>query len=226
MATPPPNTPLGALRPLAGRALEAALNRALALDPATRDALAPLAGRSVALRLDAPALALRLTIADGRIAVGPADAAGEPDLSVRSTLGGLLAQLPGMLGGAERGAAAPVGRVRIEGDAELARQLQRLAQRFDPDWERPFASAFGDVAGVQIARAIAAALRGARATGDSLARSAAEYLTEESRDAVGREELHAFLDDVDALRDDVERVAARVRRLQGAAGGAAAERPA
>ena len=44
--------------------------------------------------------------------------------------------------------------------------------------------------------------------------SAAEYLTEESRDVVAKAELHAFLDDVDGLRDDVERLAARVQRLQ------------
>ncbi|WP_149195197.1 ubiquinone biosynthesis accessory factor UbiJ [Luteimonas suaedae] len=209
------SSPFAALKPAAGRALEAALERALALDPETRAALSRMHGRSIVLRLDSPPLALQLTVAGERLQVGPVDEASPPDLAVRSTLGGLLAQLPGLLGG-ERDAAAPVGRIRIEGDAELARQLQRLAQRFDPDWERPFAAVFGDVLGVQVARAFASALAQARAAGGSLAHSAAEYLTEESRDAVGREELEAFLDDVDGLRDDVERMAVRVQRLRDA----------
>ncbi len=44
-----PRTPLDSLKPLAGRALEAALNRALALDPDTREGLRALDGRRVAL---------------------------------------------------------------------------------------------------------------------------------------------------------------------------------
>ena len=48
---------------------------------------------------------------------------------------------------------------------------------------------------------------------DNSAEVAAEYLTEESRDVVPKAELEAFHDDVDALRDDVERMAARVARL-------------
>ena len=73
---------------------------------------------------------------------------------------------------------------------------------------------FGDIAGVQVARALAAGLRQARVAGRNLAESAAEYVTEESRDVVPRAELEAFHDDVDALRDDVERIAAKIARLQ------------
>lgn len=197
-------------KPVAGRALEAALNRALALDDATRDALAKLDGRSVALILASPPLALRLQVEGDRLRVGPVDGDDAPDLAVRSTLGGLLSQLPFL----RREDAPPVGKLRIEGDAELARQLQRLAERFDPDWQRPFAAVFGDVLGVQIANACAQALRQARSAGAGLAGSAAEYVVEESRDVVGRDELNAFHDDVDALRDDAERLAARVRRLR------------
>ena len=40
----------------AGRALEAALNRAVALDPDTRDALVALDGRNVELALESPPL--------------------------------------------------------------------------------------------------------------------------------------------------------------------------
>jgi len=194
----------------AGRALEAALNRALALDPDTQAALASLDGQRVALRLTSPPLAMQVRVDGDALRVGPEDADVEPDLGVRSTLAGLLGQLPMF----RRDDAPPVGKLRIEGDAELARRLQQLAKNFDPDWQLPFTRVFGDIAGVQIAKALAAGLRQAQVAGKNLAETAVEYVTEESRDVVPRAELDAFHDDVDALRDDVERLAAKVARLQ------------
>ena len=208
-------SPLDAFKPLAGRALEAALNRALALDAQTREALARLDGRRVALHLASPELAVQLQVDGERLRVGPVADGETPDLSVRSTLGGLLGRLPSLLG--QGGDGVPGGgRLRIEGDADFARQLQRLATRFDPDWQKPFADVFGDVIGVQVANALASGLRQARVAGAGLVGAAAEYVVEESRDVVGRDELDAFHDDVDAVRDDVERLSARVARLPGA----------
>ena len=204
------SSPLDSLKPMAGRALEAALNRALALDPETRSSLRALDGQRVALTLEAPPMALQVSVKGERLVVGPVASEGEPDLSVRGTLAGLIAQLPMF----RRDDAPPVGKVRVSGDAALARRLQRLAERFDPDWQQPFTRVFGDVLGVQIAKAVATALQQARVAGRNLAESAAEYVTEESRDVVPRAELNAFHDDVDALRDDVERIAAKIRRLQ------------
>ncbi|MEN1941968.1 SCP2 sterol-binding domain-containing protein [Luteimonas sp. MJ246] len=209
--------PLPGLKPLAGRALESALNRALALDDDTRQALARLDGRHVALHLASPPLAMSVRVDGEALRVGPVGGEASPDLSVRTTLGGLLGQLQGMLGGADEHA-TPSGRLRIEGDAELARALQRLASRFDPDWQRPFVAAFGEVIGVQVANGFAAVLKGARRAGEGFAATAAEYVVEESRDVVGRHELEAFHDDVDTLRDDVERIAARVARMSSTAG--------
>ncbi len=196
-------------KPLAGRALEAALNRALALDPETRDSLRGLDGRRIALQLQSPPLALQVRVDGERLVVGPAELGHEADLSVRSTLGALVAQLPMF----RRDDAPPVGRLHVAGDADLARRLQRLAERFDPDWQQPFATVFGDVLGVQVANAVAGALKQARIASRDLAETVAEYVTEESRDVVGRDELNAFHDDVDALRDDVERLAATVARM-------------
>ena len=194
----------------AGKALEFALNRALALDEDTRAALRGLDGQRVALHLASPPLALQVEVAGEALRVGPVDAAGEPDLGVRTTLAGLLGQLPMF----RRDDAPPVGKLRIEGDAELARRLQQLAQRFDPDWQQPFVRMFGEVLGVQVAKAVAAGLKQAQVAGRNLAETAAEYVTEESRDVVPRAELDAFHDDVDALRDDVERIAAKIARLR------------
>jgi ubiquinone biosynthesis protein UbiJ len=207
-----PGSAFDALKPLAGRALETALNRILALDPDTQSALQALDGRRVQLALDAPPLALQLTVSGGRFVVGPVprDVADEPDLAVHSTLVGLLSQLPFLKSEAAQASTAKVGKLRIAGDAELARQLQKLADGFDPDWAKPFADVFGDVIGVQIANALRGALRFGRDSADTFARNSAEFLTEESRDVPARAELDAFHDDVDALRDRVERLAAKV----------------
>jgi ubiquinone biosynthesis protein UbiJ len=207
MRSPP--SPLDSLKPLAGRALEIALDRLLALDPETRVALAKLDGRRIELALEAPALALAITVKGDCLEVGPPDASSEPDLGLRATLGGLLAQLPF----ARPANSPPVGKLRINGDAELARTLQQLAQRFDPDWDKPFADAFGPILGPQIARVLREGLRTGRRVAENLARDAAEFVTEESRDVVGKAELAAFHDEVDVLRDRAERLVARVGRL-------------
>lgn len=202
-------SPLRALLPLAGKALETALNRAAALDPSACAELAQLQGQQIDLALEAPPLALRLQVADGgRLQVGPVDEI-EPSLALKATLGGLLSQL---LPGRDQG--APVGRMRISGDAELARRMQKIASRFDPDFEAAFARVFGDVLGVQIAKALKSALQRGRSEAGRLARDVSEYLVEERRDLVGSEEQKAFFDDVDELRDDVERLAARVNKLR------------
>lgn len=205
--------PFSATRPNwkvpAGRVLEAALNRAVALDPETRAALPALAGRTVALQLENPPLALQLSVEGEHLKVGPVADADRADLSVRSTLAGVLGQLPFMRGRN----AAPLGAMRVEGDAELARRLQRMAERFDPDWSLPFTRVFGDVMGVQIANAVAAGLRGSREFARGFARDGADFITEETRDVVGKEELRAFYSDVDRVRDDAERLQARFDHL-------------
>ena len=205
--TDPAASPLDALKPLAGRALEQALNRLVELDPDTAEALRGLGGRRIGLALEAPPIALELAVTDGRLVVGPPK--DEPDLGVRATISGVLSQLPFL----RPPGAPPVGKVRINGDAELARQLQKLAQRFDPDWDAPFARALGPVIGPQAARVLREALAGGAKFAKGFSRDAVDYLTEERRDLVGKAELAAFHDDVDELRDQVERLAARLARL-------------
>jgi ubiquinone biosynthesis protein UbiJ len=211
-ATP---SPLDALKPLAGRALEGVLNRLLALDADTRDAVRKLDGRRIALALEAPPIALEIKVDGEHLRVGPARSE-EPDLGIRATLAGALAALPFL----RPDDAPPVGRVRVNGDAELARVLQRLAKGFDPDWDKPFAEVFGPILGPQVARTLRGALRHGARLAQQFGRDAADYVTEESRDVVGKAELAAFHDEVDVLRDRAERLAARIARLPGSSMGA------
>lgn len=203
-----PRSPLDALKPAAGRLLERALNRALELDPETRSGLQALNGQRVQLHLESPPLAMEIAVEGERLRIGPAQG-DEPDLSIKAGLGALLGQLPFL----KAAGSTPVGKVRLNGDAELARQLQRLAENFDPDWDKPFADLLGPVIGPQVAKTLREALKTARVQASNLAQQAAEYLSEETGDIVPKAELEAFHEDVDALRDRAERIAARVARL-------------
>lgn len=203
--------PLRRLKPLAGRALEQVLARVLVLDPDTQAALAALNGRQISLHLQAPPLALAIRVEDGALRVGPVDAEREPDLSIKTTLGGLLAQLPFAR---EQSGSGNVGRLRMAGDAELAQRLQKLVRDFNPDWDRPFVAVFGEIAGVQIARALRAALATGLAQTRTLVRDAADWLSEEVGVVASRTDLEIFNEAVDTLRDDVERIASRIERLQ------------
>jgi len=197
------------LKPIAGRALEQALNRLLALDPDTQAAISKLDQRRIQLALEAPAIALEVSVDGNQLRVGPVQDA-EADLGIRSTISGALSQLPFF----RSGNAAPVGKVRINGDAELARQLQSLAKNFDPDWDKPFVEVFGVVIGTQIAKVLREAFKQGAGIAKKFGKDGVDYLTEESRDVVGTAEQAAFNEDVDDLRDRAERVLARFEKLK------------
>lgn len=197
------------LKPLAGRALEQALNRVLALDPDTQAAISKLDQHRIQLALEAPAIALEISVDGNQLRVGPVQD-GEADLGIRSTISGALSQLPFF----RSSNAAPVGKVRINGDAELARQLQSLAKNFDPDWDKPFVEVFGVVIGTQIAKVLREAFKQGAGIAKKFGKDGVDYLTEESRDVVGSAEQAAFNEDVDDLRDRTERVLARFEKLK------------
>lgn len=208
---PEMNTATTAPNPLlaiGGQALQFALNRALQLDPDMAAELVTLEGRSIELELAAPRLLARITVERGALKVGPGQVDSEPDLSLKATLGAVLARvLPGA-------APASPGRLKIAGDVELAQALQRLAQRYTPDIEAALSARLGEVIGVQVAKALRSAFGSAASGARALAEAGADYLRDERRDLLGRAELDAFLEDVDGVRDDVERTQRRIERLQ------------
>jgi ubiquinone biosynthesis protein UbiJ len=187
-----------------GRLLEAVLNRALSLDEPTRAQLGALEGRRVGIELTGTPLALAIEVHEGRLRVGPHwQAAG--NLNLRAAPASLLAFA------LRRGDESPVpGEVDISGDAELARRVEKLLRGFRPDIEEAFAKTFGDVIGVPLARTLHAAFDWSRESAEALARDTADFLRDESRDLIAAAEMDQFLDEVDGLRDRVERLVARV----------------
>jgi ubiquinone biosynthesis protein UbiJ len=191
-----------------GAALEFAINRAVALDAPTREKIAKLDGRRIGVELKPLDLALAITVDRDRLRVGP-HWERERDLNLRASPASLLAFA--MRRGDD--SVLPPGKVDISGDAELARQFEKIVRDFRPDFEEAFAQTFGDVLGVPIARVVGSAFAWTRDSAKSFALDAVEFVRDESRDAVAAAEAEQFFDEVDDLRERADRLDARIRHL-------------
>jgi len=189
-------------------ALETTINRYLALDPEGAARITDLQGKVILIEV---------TGFDTRLYVipGPAgvhlygDYAGTPDCILRAAPLALT-----RLGVSRRKADRLFsGEVRIEGDTHLAQAFGDFLSDLEVDWEEQLARLVGDVAAYRIGSRIRAAGHWGRRTADTLTEDVKEYLQEEARLLPGRYEVQAFLDEVDLVRDGVERLAARIERL-------------
>jgi ubiquinone biosynthesis protein UbiJ len=106
------------------------------------------------------------------------------------------------------------GAVSISGDPIVAQDFRRMLDLARPDWEEELSRQVGDVAAHQIGNAARHFVRWARESAETLSRDAGEFLKEESRDLPTRFEVEEFLDQVDELGSDLDRVEARLRRLE------------
>lgn len=109
--------------------------------------------------------------------------------------------------------------VAVSGDTEFAEALNYLCRNLRWDAEEDLARVFGDIIAHRMVEA-GGTLRnwGAQAT-DNLARSFAEYWTEERPLIARADDVEKFNRDVDRLRDDVARLEKRIESLLARHGG-------
>jgi ubiquinone biosynthesis protein UbiJ len=188
--------------------LEAILNRNVADSRRAQALVRQLDGRVMSLTVEGTPLQFFLRAEGGRLELAPRHDGGT-DASLSGTPIALLALAGPRAEGALRG-----GGVRIEGEAEVAQRFRELLAEAQPDFEEELARVVGDVAARQVSNFARGLFDWGRRASDSLAGSMAEYLQEEGRDLPTRTEVEEFLAGVDRLRDDAERLEARLARLE------------
>lgn len=110
------------------------------------------------------------------------------------------------------------GGLRIEGDIGIAQQFADLFSGVDFNIGDLVDERFGPVAGYFLERGVKGATGLLSRLRQELPAQTAEYLREESGDAVGQWEYDKLAGEITHFRDAVERAAARVKRLQRNAG--------
>lgn len=196
------------LRSAISAVVEAALNRALALDPAGRQALLSALAGAVQFEIGRDrAMILTLQRQHDRVRVG-----SEPLDDAALVLSGPALAFAALALG-ERQVFAE-GRISVSGDTALAHQFQRALEQLEPDWEAALAARIGDLPAHFVGQRVREAMAWRRRAADSLTRNLEEYIHEESGQLPGRRELEATFTDIDDLSLRVERLDARVSRLE------------
>jgi ubiquinone biosynthesis protein UbiJ len=192
--------------------LENVLNRGLPRSPRAQQLCAELAGRRVAVAIAASPRYVLIESTGRSLKVSAVTAEALAGMPADATISGgpfsLLA-----LSGAAPEAVLQRGDVRIDGDTELAQKFRELALLLRPDLEEELSLVVGDVPAHQLGRFARAAFGWTRKAAATTVRNAAEYLGHERRDLVPRSEAEQFLQGVDTLREDVDRLAARIDLL-------------
>ena len=181
----------------------AAINHLLAQEAWARALLMRHAGKDACI--DAGLARLRMRVGrDGLLEAGQGDAAASVTIRVKPADLPLIAQ--------DRTRA--LSYVKIEGDAEFANVISQLANGLRWDAEHDLERVVGPLGAHRLVKTARRTAGGATEATRRLAENLAEFLAEERPVLVRPAQREAFAADVVRLRDDVERTAKRIARLE------------
>ena len=187
--------------------LEITLNRYLGLDPETMARLNSLTGKVIDVELRGLGMTLHMAPHSGGIQL-----LQDYDAAADAVISGAPISLARVGLGEERGLVF-AGDVEIRGDVSLGQRFEAILRDIDIDWEEQLSRFVGDVAAHQVGNLVRDTFDWGAKTLVTFGRDVTEYLQEESRHLPQRDEVEKFLANVDVLRNDVERLDARAKRL-------------
>lgn len=186
--------------------IEAAANRMMQYDADIRPRLDALNGRTVKVALLGVGIEFYVVIQDARMIFleqcsQPEDVSiqGTPSAFTQLAVNGSSHNLPDGM--------------RLSGDMKTAQQFQALIQALDIDWEEILAQSIGDVAARQVGLFADSAKRWFARTRETVQLSLTDYVQEEAQLSPSRIEVDNFSNDLSKLQMDVDRLEARLHRL-------------
>jgi ubiquinone biosynthesis accessory factor UbiJ len=184
--------------------ISSAINHLLHQEPWAREKLARHDGKIALFEVGAFSVCLRVG-ADGMVEAAPEHA--QPSVTIRAA----LSDLPMIA----QDRAHAFSYVRIEGDADFASAISQLSESLRWEVEHDLARWIGDAPAVRVVRGTRAAVDSAQVLQRKLGENLAEYFLEENPMLVRPQAVADFGGDVAKLRDDVERLAKRIEKLEG-----------
>lgn len=104
--------------------------------------------------------------------------------------------------------------VEIEGDMRVAETFSAILKDVDIDWEELLSKLVGDIVAHQTGQVARSASNWFKETIDALQLNTAEYITEEAKLSPSDAEVRQYMEQVDNIRSDVDRLTARINNLE------------
>lgn len=193
-------------------AAEIALNRHLRREASVIEDCTRLSGRCMEFSLPSAALALTIEFIDGGVRV-MSESPAPPDVHVSGSPSALIRSL----GRAAEGGTHFPG-LTVEGDAELLSTFREMVTRVGFDPEEWLAPLLGGVTAHRLVGGLRKVFDWTRGNTRRMADHGAEYLREETYDLARARDVGEWMNEVDDARDSLDRLEARLRRLEAGAG--------
>ncbi len=188
------------------RPLEILINQTLSLDPKASQFLKKLQGKKIEININLSYSSKNFFIQFSPLGIKCLHLTfSSSDAIIRGPLHAYLhfARTRDPRGAAECG-------LSFTGDPETLETLQSLCSNLNIDWEEYLSQWTGDIFAHQIGTILRSAKRSQQVLLDNTQHSIAEYLTEEIKVLPTRGEVEEFLNNVDVLRANTERLLLRM----------------
>lgn len=186
-----------------------AINAYLKLDPESQKRLQKLRGKVITLELLPFHLVFQCFFKESGLEI-----AADETLPAETKISGTPLQLCGVMLTKENRNHFFADDVAITGDAALGQQVIELFDDLQIDWEEHMSRFIGDVPAYHIGRFVSQVGNWFQNTEKSFAQDVTDYIHEEVKWFPSREALTDFFNEVDTLRMDVDRIAAKINNLQ------------
>ena len=104
--------------------------------------------------------------------------------------------------------------IKFSGDAHTGIAMQQILSHIDIDWEEQLSRLVGDTPATFISKGLCTAINFGKSILDSIKRNTEEYVHHEAKLCPTREDLELFYNDVATLRNDVDRLEAKLNLLK------------
>lgn len=200
---------LSVLRKTALGGAEALIDTALAHDPASASALAVLEGQVLLIESTLPPITIAVEPTSSGVKLHDQ---WDDEASVSVT--GTLVAMAGVALNAKESVSFSGTGIRVSGNLDTLNQLNKIMGNLDIDWEAALAEIIGDIPAHLLAQSIRSSAAFRAETVKRASTGLVEVAQEEFNLTPSKNEFETIAPGIRKLSSDVDRLAARLKRLQ------------
>lgn len=189
--------------------LDTALNAWIRIDNESPAKLQAISGKVICMHITGLNVKLYF-LPDAKGIYSMTEYEGKPNVTIKAAPVSLMR----LNAASDSGKAMLDSDVIIEGNMDLSEKFSDILSGVDLDWEEWLSHIAGDLVAYKAGETVRGATSWLKETKEAMQMNTSEYLQEESRILPAEAEVAYYMDQVDTLRGDTDRLEARVKRLQ------------